>query len=230
MISKGSRLRLVVCRNANCPSCCLKSLPLFENVWLLFAFVKGSSFCLTFDQADGPWRAFLTHEPNNPLHRHQDELEKKRYKENTAEMSWQHTLKSDLHCHGPFNVTSNERYTSAERKWRVYLQVQPSWDVETYGAGEKEIRRTLMWLFKVHWTTCDNSLSSCIYSFNVCSSLGDNCLNWCSKCYCFCVRREINSCGVPLCMSGCLIFFSLCILIFISLQLGFLFSFSLSAS
>lgn len=124
-------------------------------------------------------------------------------------MPWQHTLKADLHCHGPFNVTSHERYTSAKRKWRVYLQVQPSWDVETYGAGEKEIKRTLMWLFKVHWTTCDNSLSSCIYSFNVCSSLGDNCLNWCSKCYCFCVRREINSCGVPLCMSGCLIFFSM---------------------
>lgn len=153
---------------------------------------------------------------------------KKAGKENTAEMPWQHTLKADLHSHGPFNVTSNERYSSAERKRWVYLQVQPCWDVETYGAGEKEIRRTLMWLSKVHWTTCDNSLSSCIYSFNVCSSLGDNCLNWYSKCYCFCVRREINSCGVPLCMSRCLI--SQCILIFNSLRLGFLLSFNLSAS
>lgn len=151
-------------------------------------------------------------------------------KENTAEMPWQHTLKADLHCHRPFNVTSNERYTSAERKWRIYLQVQPSRDVETYGAGEKEIRRILMWLFKVHWTTCDHSLSSCIYSFIVCSSLGDNCLNWCSKYYCFCGRREINSCGVLLFMSGCLFFLSLCSLSFISLQLHFLFSFSFSAS
>lgn len=98
------------------------------------------------------------------------------------------------------------RYTSAERKQRVYLQVRPSWDLETYGAGKKEIRRTLMWLFKVHWTTCDNSHSSCIYSFSVCSSLGDNCLNWCSKCYCFCVCREINSSSIPLCMSGCLMY------------------------
>lgn len=155
-------------------------------------------------------------------------LKKSRKRKNTAEMPWQHTLKADLHSHGPFNVTSNERYNSAERKRWVYLQVQPCWDVETYGDGEKEIRRTLMWLSKVHWTTCDNSLSSCIYSFNVCSSLGDNCLNWYSKCYCFCVCREINSCGVPLCMSGCLI--SQCILIFNSLWLGFLLSFNLSAS
>jgi len=82
-----------------------------------------------------------------------------------------------------------------------------------------------MWLSKVHWTTCENSLSSCIYLFNVCSSLGDNCLNWYSKCYCICVCGEINSCGIPLCMSGCLI--SQCILIFNSLRLCFIFFLSI---
>jgi len=65
---------------------------------------------------------------------------KKAGKENTAKMPWQQILKADLHSHGPFNVTSNERYTSAERKRWVYLQVQPG--METYGAEEKEFRMT----------------------------------------------------------------------------------------
>ncbi len=73
-------------------------------------------------------------------------------------MPWQHTLKADLRCHGPFTVTSNEREIHISRGSGGFIFR----DVETYGAGEKEIWRTLMWLFKVHWTTCDNSHSSCI--------------------------------------------------------------------
>lgn len=142
--------------------------------------MKISLCCLKFVRADGPLRAFLTHEPNNPSRCIGNTIE-------TYTKSWP-PLSRAIHCHIKW-----KRDTHQQRKRRVYLQVQPSWDVETYGAGEKEIRRTLMWLFKVHWTTCDNSHSSCIYSFSVCSSLGDNCLNWCSKCYCLCVGREINS-------------------------------------
>lgn len=162
--------------------------------------MKSSLCCLNFVRADGPRRAFLTHEPNNPSRCIRNAMA-------TYTKSWP-LLSRAIHCHIKW-----KRDTHPQRKWRVYLQVQPSWDVETYGAGEKEIRRTLMWLFKVRWTTCDNSHGSCVYSFSVCSSLGDNCLNWCSKCYCFCVCREINSSAMfPYVWVGVL--FLICILIF----------------